>query len=99
MHSLWTVLKYNVIIIYWVLSFVYQNAQGICERILFVHLFAINWRPLDFQAEVCARVQTERERMAGCLGTGRLGSLDSLGRSISFRALSTAEFLVAVFFR
>jgi len=48
---------------------------------------------------VCARVQRERECMAGRLGTGRLGtgrlgSLDSLWRSISFRALSTPELLI-----
>ena len=52
----------------------------ICERILF---------PLDLQADVCARVQGQWERVAG-----RLGSLDPLGCSISFRALYTAAVLL-----
>ena len=38
--------------------------------------------------------EREREREAGRLGTGRLGALDSLGLSISFRALSTAALLI-----
>ena len=52
---------------------------------------------------MCARVQIEREgererdrerySEAGRLGTGRLGSLVYLGCSISFRALSTPEYM------
>src|SRR6218665_3675087 len=49
----------------WVLSFTCYIRPTIqpfspntpCERILFVHLFAINRRPLDLQDDVCARVQ------------------------------------------
>jgi len=59
---------------------------------VFVHLFAIDWRPPELQADVCAR----RVSVIGRLGSGRLDLFRPLGRSISFRSLYTAALSIGI---